>query len=286
MIKLCLIFIFSVIFHFFIFNTIKNGYMERTLQNKLVEKLLVNDFSWLNKLLILIFIFYSTYTLLLMNNIIYLDDVTINVEVQGIKFPFKGLYFDKLLEVLESPTVFLVGFKFGVSLMNKDYFSFIHEANNYRQFINQKSRIIELIEKEKGETLSQIFKNSDSTTELTSNTFFINSPIEPNERILIEYYDFFTTILQQDYILHFLMIYLIIMLIYLFTIKLILDKNISFEPIKNLPLGPILFKIITKFISIWKNSLYFWIYFILIFLLIFVSCSTYVLYVCTTILQG
>ena len=98
--------------------------------------------------------------------------------------------------------------------------------------------------------------------------------------------DFIMYILTTNYKLHFIMIYFIVMLFYLFTLKIIIDKNIKLDFLKNLPLGTYIFSICNKMILIWKNSLYFWIYFLILNLFIFISTSTFTLYGCIFILKN
>lgn len=93
-------------------------------------------------------------------------------------------------------------------------------------------------------------------------------------------------ILTMDYKLHFIMIYFVCMLIFLFTIKLLVDKNVSFEFIKSYPLGKYIHVIISKIITLYSKSIIFWIYYLLIFLLIFLCVSTFSLYGCLIALQS
>ena len=75
------------------------------------------------------------------------------------------------------------------------------------------------------------------------------------------------------------------MLFYLFTVKIIIDKNMKLEILKKFPLGTHIYTITHKLILIWKNTLYFWIYFLLFNLLVFISTSAYVLYGCISLLE-
>ena len=59
------------------------------------------------------------------------------------------------------------------------------------------------------------------------------------------------------------------MLVFIFTIKFVIDSDLFLEKVKTLPLGKYLYYILNKLISIWKNSSILWIYFILFFFYLF-----------------
>ena len=126
---------------------------------------------------------------------------------------------------------------------------------------DKKSIIIETIEKYNAKTINEIFTLNDNNQIMENSIYIepnlINSPLEQNEFLMSEIKNYIIEILNYDFALHFVMIYFILMLIFLFTIKIIIDKKISFEIVKSLPLGKYIHFIITKIISIWKNSIIF-----------------------------
>jgi hypothetical protein len=84
--------------------------------------------------------------------------------------------------------------------------------------------------------------------------------------------------LSNNLLLHFIILYLLIMLLIIFTCKFIFKDSIEFTKIQNNPLGVWEKYTVNKFISIWKISSNFWIYFILFNLLVFNSASIYSIY--------
>ena len=101
---------------------------------------------------------------------------------------------------------------------------------------------------------------------------FINSPLEEN---IIPH---IINVLSNNLYLHFIILYLLIMLLIIITCKYILKDNIEFTKIQNNPLGAWIKNIINKLISTWKISSIFWIYFIIFNLLIFNSASIFSMY--------
>lgn len=151
------------------------------------------------------------------------------------------------------------------------------------------SRVIESLENFTNKKLNEIFLHGD--TKVTDNLIdikqnFINSPLEQMDLVTNTFRDQMINILTMDYKLHFIMIYFVCMLIFLFTIKLLVDKNVSFEFIKSYPLGKYIHVIISKIITLYSKSIIFWIYYLLIFLLIFLCVSTFSLYGCLIALQS
>ena len=61
----------------------------------------------------------------------------------------------------------------------------------------------------------------------------LNSSLEGKERVYIENIQPLLDALNTDLNIHYFLIYFIMMTIYLFTIKIILDKNIQFDFIKK-----------------------------------------------------
>jgi len=105
--------------------------------------------------------------------------------------------------------------------------------------------------------------------------FYINSPSEPLNSNLLSY---LLEMLNNLLILQYLISYLIIMVIIIFTCTIVANKNISLENLKSYPLGKYIYLALTKYISVWRETANFWIFFILISLLCFSLVSCYGMY--------
>ena len=113
---------------------------------------------------------------------------------------------------------------------------------------------------------------------------FINSPLEPAKLDLI------ISVLNKGLILHYCMLYLISTLFFVFTIKLIADRDL-YTPywqgkIQSLPLGNTINNLLIRLIKIWKVSNILWIYFMMGSLLIAICFSTFAVYASLAGLQG
>jgi len=104
---------------------------------------------------------------------------------------------------------------------------------------------------------------------------FINSPIESGDNSLLNY---ILETLPNSFNLHFINIYLLTMIIIIFTCKIILDNNINLEFLKNYIFGKYLYWGINKYLNIWRGSTNLWIYYLLFCVLIFHSGSAYAVY--------
>ena len=156
----------------------------------------------------------------------------------------------------------------------------------------QTSKVISAIKQNRGKKLEEVFESNvvsdvqvfEVKDDKHSFSDFIKSPLEPTELILTSDKVFIVKMLTNDLILHFIMLYLVCMLILIFSVKLMVDKDLysqKFEnKVKSLPLGKYIQIIISKLINSWKFSNSFWIYLIIGFLLIFLSCSTFGIFVC------
>jgi hypothetical protein len=105
---------------------------------------------------------------------------------------------------------------------------------------------------------------------------FINSPLENGDVNSIKL--FLIETLTNNLILQFIIIYLMIMFIIIFTCKLIIEKDIQLNKIKEYPLGNYIYYILEKYISIWKTSANIWIYLLVFSVLIFSMGSAYSIY--------
>lgn len=105
--------------------------------------------------------------------------------------------------------------------------------------------------------------------------FPINSPLENSD---LSGLSPIIDLLNSNLLLHFIMLYLIFMVLLIFTSKLLIEKKFNLEGIKKIPLGYYIHFLLTKLINIWKLNSNLWIYFILINLFIFTFFSSYSLY--------
>jgi hypothetical protein len=210
----------------------------------------------------------------------------INLEIQNVEFltlsntPLISTY------LKDQNWIPKMGLKSNETLLSKFSYLFQDQIN----FIENPDKIltiIETIEKYNSKTINEIFTSIDQIIEnsILMSSDFIHSPLEKNEFIISEIKNNLIGLLNYEFALHLIMIYFICMLIFLFTMKIIIDKKFSFDFIKFWYLGKYIHIFIMKLISIWNHSLNFWIYFILIFLLFFTCGSTYGLYACLFILS-
>nr|YP_009690183.1 hypothetical protein PPIT_000080 [Porodaedalea pini]QEG56963.1 hypothetical protein PPIT_000080 [Porodaedalea pini] len=107
---------------------------------------------------------------------------------------------------------------------------------------------------------------------------FINSPLEKGDILNIPFVKSVIEIISTNLILHFVIIYLLIMLVIIFSCKIIIDKEINFNKVLDYPLGKYIHKFLTFYVNIWRNSANIWIYFILFCLIIFNCSSAYSFY--------
>ena len=85
-------------------------------------------------------------------------------------------------------------------------------------------------------------------------------------------------LILENFYLQCIMIYLICLVLIIFTVKLIIDRKLYTSNLENkvlsLPLGKVINFFIKKTLQGWEMSNIFWIYFFLIFLLIFMLATT------------
>jgi hypothetical protein len=115
---------------------------------------------------------------------------------------------------------------------------------------------------------------------------FINSPLENRGYNLNNY---FIEMLTNNLMLHFIMLYLIFMLIMMVISRLIIDSNINLDKIKNLPLplkvSLFLHSIVVKLVNVWRFSVNGWLLFGLSMLFFFTCGSAYSFYVALSLLK-
>lgn len=119
-------------------------------------------------------------------------------------------------------------------------------------------------------------------------SIFINCPLESTElyadKLLV------INILNNDLLLHFIMIYFVFMLIFIYTLKLIGDKGLYTQDLQTkvqaLPLGKYLDMLISKSINTWKFSNNLWLYIIMVFLFLFLCFSAFAIFACLLSLKS
>lgn len=148
--------------------------------------------------------------------------------------------------------------------------------------VNSKSTIISNLEKINSKSINEIFKEDDN---LNVKEQIINSPLEFSEIEKLTNINDVLIILNYNLILNIVMVYLLFLLIYILSVKFIIDYNFNLDKIKNYYLGNLLHYIISKSITIWSVNNIIWIYFFLISLFIFSCASTFGIYVCIVVLS-
>lgn len=163
----------------------------------------------------------------------------------------------------------------------------ILENSTYKHLIsttnpNKGNSTVEAIENFTSQSLGDIFAKGENQNPFE---IILNSPLEPVESELIQIKADLISVLSNELALHGIMVYLICVLIFIFTIKIVIDKNISIERVKMLPLGKFIHFILSKLISSWRFTATTWIYIILSILLVFSCSSSYIIYNCIVILK-
>ena len=98
-------------------------------------------------------------------------------------------------------------------------------------------------------------------------SFIINSPLEPSVLNFIKFKSNIIEILDLEFTAHLFLIYLVVMLIFIFTIKFVVNKEWLLNKANSLPLGKYISYVLNKIITSWEYSSIFWIYFILFVIL-------------------
>lgn len=107
---------------------------------------------------------------------------------------------------------------------------------------------------------------------------FINSALENGEILNLAIKEDIINILTTNILLHLVMMYLLFMLIVIYTSKIILEKKINFDKLKKYTLGKYIDYILVKIINLWRLNVDIWVYLILISLFIFTGGSAYSFY--------
>jgi hypothetical protein len=121
---------------------------------------------------------------------------------------------------------------------------------------------------------------------IIQSNLFINSPLE-NEVYNLNNY--FIEMLNNNLMLHFVMLHLTFMLIVMFTSKIIIESKVNLDKIKNLPLplkvSSFIHSIVVRVVNTWKSGVNYWILTILFFIMLFNSVSVYSFYVLLSLLK-
>jgi len=168
-------------------------------------------------------------------------------------------------------------------ILNDERLGFLYpsltESFKVTQNKDLNTRVIELLkERAEKENFEKLLKEFDD--------FIITSPLEPNELAFSQIKNDLFTVLSGKLIIDIITVYLIIILIYIFTVKFLINKNTNLEKIKNWFFGNYIHYILSKIILGWEKSSIIWIYFILFSLLISSIGSIYILFGCLIILKN
>ena len=207
--------------------------------------------------------------------------ISLHVKDVNISSSLDSQNFDNLTNTINMNTDFKnkITPKFYESLLERSERLF--NKNNLFIRSDKDSKIIEMIKEKHNGNITELFSKSEDT-------LLINSPLESNNLINSELKNSIIEILNYNLTINLIMIYFILMLIFIFTIKYVINKETFSEKILNLPLG---FKgkylqiFLIKIITAWQASNILWIYFILFFLLFFSCSSTYAIYGCLFVLK-
>ena len=113
--------------------------------------------------------------------------------------------------------------------------------------VNSKSTIISNLEKINSKSINEIFKEDDKLNVIEQ---MINSPLEISGIDKLTNINDVLIILNYNLILNIVMVYLLFLLIYILSVKFIIDYNVNLDKIKNYYLGNLLHYIVSKSITI------------------------------------
>jgi hypothetical protein len=181
---------------------------------------------------------------------------------------------------------------------NGDYIGNTSELSaRYQTFINNHlgdqvkidildSKVIAHIQNVKSKTISEIFESSEISIETNNTPTIINSPLELSEMDKLNDLKDIVELMGINLNISIILAYLLFSLIFVFTIKLLVDSNINVDLVLKYPGGKIIHYILSKLLKVWSVNNTFWIYFIL-FITFFGSCFTaYSLYICSIVLHA
>lgn len=188
----------------------------------------------------------------------------------------------------------------GLNDLNKDMLSKFIELNKFKDIITQSSYNLDLHQPsklyhlDKATENASILKKLDElnpdwrdnftiiSTEAQANTSsainsakfqnLVSSPLENGEGIQAA-----VNTLSDLLMLNYVILYLLFMLLFIFTAKTLLSNTTSLklEAVKKLPLGNVIVFIIEKYILVWQKSSVIWFFFLHVSVIIFIVISIY-----------
>ena len=240
---------------------------------------------------------YFLYNIFTITNVIIMELILANRIVNSITLDIKYLYFnslaDKTLKTItklnQTNLLPKMQLNFNDTILSKIENLFRNKIN-IENNTGSKFKIIESIDTQNSSSIDKIISNSKNNSIVDNPISFseiqnniINSPLENGDLYVLQ--NQIIELLNYSFIINLIMVYFIFMGIFIFTIKIIIDKNISIEIVKRLPFGKYIHFILNKLIFIWSNSNIFWIYWIFIVLLLGTLSTTFALYACLFVLQ-
>lgn len=126
---------------------------------------------------------------------------------------------------------------------------------------------------EQGESSNIVIPKEESSVVLDESSLpdscIISSPLEDRDLVRI------TDILSDLLTLNQVVIYFLIMVLFIITSKLLLDRNYSFSIFKTNKVGTYFSNLIEAWIGLWKGSAYYWIYFLLLISILFTGVGCF-----------
>ena len=237
------------------------------------------------------------YNIFTITNKIIMELILARRILNSITLDIKYIYFnslaDKTLKTItnlnQNNLLPKMQLNFNETILSKIENLFINKINIVNN-TGSKFKVIESIETQNSSSIDKIFSNSENNSIVDNPISFseiknniINSPLENGDLYVLQ--NQIIELLNYSFIINLIMVYFIFMGIFIFTIKIIIDKKISIDFVKRLPFGKFIHFMLKKLFSIWSNSNIFWIYLIFIVLLLGTISTTFALYACLFVLQ-
>lgn len=185
----------------------------------------------------------------------------IKIKIKKIKILFLFFFAKKKNNIISGDKItssflesFLPKFKESGGFLNSNLLEYNKKINlvfnKDKEFIvDSKSKIISSLEKNNSKTLSEIFQSKEDFNLNVDPSTIINSPLESNLLDKLNDIKDLVVLLNYNLILNMIMLYFIFSLFVIFTFKIITDKNINLDFIKNYPLGKIIYFILSFLIN-------------------------------------
>lgn len=190
-----------------------------------------NSIFYKKQNLLIIFIFFVSLILIiyLNNSVVFLDD-KISINI---------------IEITNKNFSELISKQFGIFKNNINYTITSEDTTKIIQELN--------------------LQNPDWRNDFIVSKFYVNSPLESNNSLT----QFVLEALNNQLVINYVTVYLLLMLLIILICKFILNKDIKFNSLDKYPFGIYINKLLTKYISVWQKIGNFWIFFILISLIFF-----------------